>query len=213
MRRKIFILAFIAALLALNAVAASGCRAGPPAQPEGLDVIRAMGEKREIRASARLRGDAAERVYYVASGEDRDVFCVLARRDGGAWALEAEAGGLLPRGIAERPHIDFENEQRVYLTYYPEDKPSASLFLYGFTLLARGGQWYVEGVSFGGLDAEARVFHATAVNLAGKNTSVYAFDLTTEEILSSREIPNNLRMVKADDFSLEDFMKSVEAGP
>ena len=43
-------------------------------------------------------------------------------------------------------------------------------------------------------------------------TSKYSFDQATEQILSSDEIPNHLKTVKARDFSLLDFNQSIDLG-
>lgn len=207
------LLSGLLSLLLMLTAAAAGGQTGSPATAEGQEVIRALGDARDIRAAARLAEDGLERIYYVAAEGGADVFCVLARRNGGDWAREAEAVELLPRGMAETPRIAFENDRRVYITYYPDDVVSTSIFLFGLTLAREGGRWYVEAVSFGSPDAEKGIFKALVVNLAMKTTSEYAFDVESEELVSSRESPNKLNPLRADGFSLDDFRSSIGIKP
>lgn len=115
--------------------------------------------------------------------------------------------------MAETPRIAFENDRRVYITYYPDDVVSTSIFLFGLTLAREGGRWYVEAVSFGSPDAENGVFKALVVNLAMKMTSAYTFDVESGEIVSSGEFPNNLSPAGADGFSLDDFKSGIGMNP
>lgn len=197
-------LAGFVSLLLFSATAAMA-QTVEPAAAEDLSVIRAMHDARDIRASAHLTGGAAERIYYVAKEGDGDVFCILIKNRGGEWAREMEAAVLLPGGMRETPFIAFDNDRRVYITYYPGDVVSTSLFLYGCTLVHEGGQWYVEAVSFGSLEAAEGIFKALVINLARKNTSEYAFNVKTEEIVSSSEFPNKIGLVRVNGFSLDDL--------
>ena len=108
------------------------------------------------------------------------------------------------------PFIAYDNEKRVYITYYPNNKENTSIFLYGFTLYFDDFDWYVESVSYGDFDDAAQVFKATVINLATHTTSTYSFDKATEQVLNSEETPNHFKMLKASEFSLVEFKQSFD---
>lgn len=179
------------------------------ANEKSLEMIRAMNDNRKIRASEALTKGDIERVYYIASDQETDVFCILNKQADGLLVRDVETSKILPADSVDTPQIAFDNDQRVYITYYPGEIQNTSVFSYGITLVIENTIWYVESVAFGSLHTDTQVFEATVVNLATKNTSTYSFDTKTEEIISSIEKTNNLHKIKVSDFSLENFEKSI----
>ena len=177
---------------------------------EGLNMIQALNDNRNIRVSKELIIGAVERVYYVASDQTGNAFCILSKRSDGLWERDVETYTLLPKDITETPFIAYDNEKRVYITYYPNNKENTSIFLYGFTLYFDDFDWYVESVSYGDFDDAAQVFKATVINLATHTTSTYSFDKATEQVLNSEETPNHFKMLKASEFSLVEFKQSFD---
>lgn len=191
---------------------ASTCSEQSNISREGLDMVQALNDTRDIRVSKELSVGVVERVYYVAKDQVGNAFCIISKHSDGSWERDLETYKLLPKEITETPFIDYDNDQRVYITYYPSNKENTSIFLYSFTLLFENNDWYVESVSYGDFDHETQVFKVSVVNLATSVTSKYSFDQATEQILSSDEIPNHLKTIKARDFSLQDFNQSVGLG-
>ena len=177
---------------------------------DGLNMIQTLNDQRNILVSKELAIGTVERVYYVASDQTGNAFCILSKHSDGFWGRDVETYRLLPKDIAETPYIAYDNEQRVYITYYPDNKENTSIFLYGFTLFFDSIDWYVESVSYGDFDDATQVFRAAVINLATHTTSSYTFDQTTEQILNSEETSNHLKMLKVSEFSLEEFNQSVD---
>lgn len=175
---------------------------------DGVEMIRSINDHRRIRACEVMTIGTIQRVYYIASDQEQDVFCILNKQADGTFARDVETSQILPENNVDTPQIAFDNDQRVYITYTPGDIQTTSVFSYGITLLIENSIWYIEGVAFGSLDADSRIFEATVVNLATQNTSAYSFDTITEEILSSDEVTNNLHKIRVSDFSLDIFKKS-----
>jgi len=175
----------------------------------GITMIHTMNDNREIRSSEVLRIGDVERVYYIASDQGTDVFCILSQQADGLWEYDAQTSGILPKDSADKPHIAFDNTERVYITYHPGETWDASVFTYAVTLVIENGVWYVESVDFGKLHSDGLIFNATIVNLGTEITSEYSFDTNTEQVLSSTEKDNALNKIKVGDFSLDDFEKRV----
>jgi hypothetical protein len=97
----------------------------------------------------------------------------------------------------------------VYITYYPDDELSLSVFSYAYTLVYEAPVWYVESVSFGKLDKGSQLFKATIINLATGTISTYSFNTITEEIVASRETAGNHKKIKVSEFVLSDFMNGI----
>jgi len=210
MKKRLMCLCLFVFLLTPIVVIASTCPEHGIVSQEGQDIIRAQNDNRNILVSKELVIEAVERVYYVTSDQAGNAFCILSRHSDGFWGWDVETYNLLPKDIPETPYIDFDNVQRVYITYYPDNKVSTSIFLYGFTLLWEDFDWYVESVSFGDFSNAAQVFKATVVNLGSRITSIYSFDQTTEQVLNSEETPNHFKMLKASEFSLVEFKQSFD---
>ena len=173
-------------------------------------MIKALNDNRNILVSKELAIGAVERVYYVASDQTGNAFCILSKHSDGLWGRDVETYNLLPKNSSETPYIAYDNVQRLYITYYPNNKENTSIFLNGFTLLFDDFDWYVESVSYGDFDDATQVFKATVFNLASHTTSTYSFDQTTEQVLNSEETPNHLKMLKASEFSLVEFKQSID---
>ncbi|MGI6696343.1 MAG: hypothetical protein ACOX6O_08955 [Christensenellales bacterium] len=107
------------------------------------------------------------------------------------------------------PTIEYDNDQRVYITYYPDDELSLSVFSYAYTLVYEAPIWYVESVSFGKLDEGSQLFKATIINLATGTNSTYSFNTKTEEIIVSKETASNHKKIKVSEFVLSDFMNGI----
>lgn len=176
---------------------------------EDIEMIQSMNDKRKIRSSKTLNIGNIERIYYVAADGATDVFCIQSKYNNGVWKRDIETSALLPASSTETPFIDFVDNQRVYITYYPDDKLSQSVFSYAYTLVYEESTWYVESVSFGKLDEGIHLFKATVVNLAQGLTSTYSFDTKSEEIVASEEAPNNQKKIRVADFVLSDFISKI----
>jgi hypothetical protein len=176
---------------------------------ESIEMIRAMNDNRDIRSSKTLNIGSTERVYYVATEGEEDVFCIQSKHNNGAWERDIETSTLLPKNSVGTPTIEYDNDQRVYITYYPDDELSLSVFSYAYTLVYEAPIWYVESVSFGELDAGSQLFKATIINLATGTTSTYSFNTKTEEIIASKEIASNHKKIKVSEFVLSDFMNGI----
>ena len=194
-------------LIAMSGVCAIGSESNF-VNMDGIEMIRSINDHRKIRTCEVMTIGALERVYYIASDQEKDVFCILNKQADGTLVRDVETSQILPADSVDTPQIAFDNDQRVYITYYPGDIQTTSVFSYGITLLIENTIWYVESVAFGGLQPDSRIFEATIVNLAEKNTSTYSFDTITEEIISSHEETNHLQKIKVSDFSLDIFKKS-----
>lgn len=175
-----------------------------------IALIRAMNDNRDIRSSKVLNMGNTERVYYVATEGEEDVFCIQSRHNNGAWERDIETSTLLPKNSMETPTIEYDNDQRVYITYYPDDKFSLSIFSYAYTLVYETPVWYVESVSFGKVDESSQLFKATVIHLATGTTSTYSFNTQTEEIIASKETANNYKKMKVSEFILSDFMNETD---
>ena len=176
---------------------------------ESIEMIRALNDHRDIRSSKILNMGDTERVYYVAAEGEDDVFCIQSRHKNGAWERDIETSTLLPKNSMETPRIEYDNDQRVYITYYPDDELSLSIFSYAYTLVYEAPVWYVESVSFGKLDEGSQLFKATIINLATGTISTYSFNTITEEIVASRETAGNHKKIKVSEFVLSDFMNGI----
>ena len=210
MKKRLMCLCLFVFLLIPIVVIASTCPEHGIVSQEGQDIIRAQNDNRNIRVSKELIIGAVERVYYVASDQTGNAFCILSKRSDGLWERDVETYTLLPKDITETPFIAYDNEKRVYITYYPNNKENTSIFLYGFTLYFDDFDRYVESVSYGDFDDAAQVFKATVINLATHTTSTYSFDKATEQVLNSEETPNHFKMLKASEFSLVEFKQSFD---
>lgn len=176
---------------------------------ESIEMIRAMNDNRDIRSSKTLNMDNTERVYYVATEDEKDVFCIQSRHNNGAWERDIETSALLPKNNTGTPIIEYDSDQRVYITYYPDDKLSLSVFTYAYTLVYEAPIWYVESVSFGKLNENSQIFKATIINLATGINSTYSFNTKTEEIIDSKEIASNHKKIRVSEFVLSDFMNKI----
>ncbi|HHT16030.1 MAG TPA: hypothetical protein GXZ86_09245 [Clostridiales bacterium] len=176
---------------------------------KSLEMIRAMNDNRDIRSSKTLNMDNTERVYYVATEGEEDVFCIQSRHNNGAWERDIETSALLPKNNTGIPIIEYDSDQRVYITYYPDDKLSLSVFTYAYTLVYEAPIWYVESVSFGKLNENSQIFKATIINLATGTNSTYSFNTKTEEIIDSKEIASNHKKIRVSEFVLSDFMNKI----
>lgn len=210
MMRRFWHLCFFTFLLIPLVVLASTCPEQSIKSKDGLNIIRDFCDDRNILDSKELSIGTINRVYYVASDKQGNALCILSQHSNGSWKRDVETYTLLPKDLPEIPFIAFDNDQRVYITYYPNNKEDTSVFLYGFTLLYKDFDWYVESVSFGGFDDTTQVFKATVVNIETQTTSKYTYDQTTEQILHSEETKNHLNMRKVREFSLIDFRKYLD---
>ncbi|MGI6696344.1 MAG: hypothetical protein ACOX6O_08960 [Christensenellales bacterium] len=64
---------------------------------ESIKMIRATNDNRDIRSSKTLNMGNTERVYYVATEGEEDVFCIQSRHNNGAWERDIETSALLPK--------------------------------------------------------------------------------------------------------------------
>lgn len=177
---------------------------------ESIEMIRSMNDNRDIRSSKTLNMGNIERAYYVATDGEKDVFCIQSRHNNGVWERDIETSKLLPTNSMQTPTIAYDNDERVYITYYPDDKLSLSIFSYAYTLVYEAPIWYVESVSFGKLDEGSQLFKATIINLAKGTTSTYSFNTKSEEIVASRETANNQKKIKVSEFVLSDFISRID---
>ena len=210
MKKRLLCLCLFAFLSIPFVVLALTCPEQGITSKEGLDMIQDSDENRNILVSKELAIGAVERVYYVVSDQTGNAFCILSKHSGGLWVRDVETYKLLPKDISETPFIAYDNARRVYITYYPHDKENTSIFLYAFTLFFDDFDWYVESVSFGDFVDTTQVFRATVINLGSHTTSTYSFDQTTEQVLNSKETSNQLKMLKASEFSLIEFKQSID---
>lgn len=202
----------------------SGCSRTPwkdQHQQKGLRMLREASGSENPQALRHLP-DKSRTVTIQRMREAGAPYSQMARRSGTGWAIMRKMAGaweqivsspLFTKVFLQRvitPYIDFDNVQRVYITYYPDNNISTSIFLYGFTLLWEDFDWYVESVSFGEFSNAAQVFKATVINLGSRITSIYSFDQTTEQVLNSEETPNHFKMLKASEFSLVEFKQSFD---
>ncbi|MGI6725468.1 MAG: hypothetical protein ACOX62_04595 [Christensenellales bacterium] len=72
---------------------------------ESIEMIRALNDHRNIRSSKILNMGDTERVYYVATEGEEDVFCIQSRHKNGAWERDIETSTLLPK----KQHGNTEN--------------------------------------------------------------------------------------------------------